>query len=423
MSAAPDVSSHPVLAAAAAVSAAVSSVGEVDPVFMTVEDKAVALLELSRGIDRLEELRMRVLAASGDVADRDGARDAAAWLAHRGRRDRGECRRRLRLARALADHPQVSAGLRSGVVNLAQAEVVTAAVEALPDRVDADVRAAAEDRLVDEAARFGPRQLRVLGRRVLEVVAPEVAEDHEGRLLADEETRARRGTFLRRRRVGPGISELVFRGPDHVCDRLMTYLEALTNPRRPDRQPDQPDQPADHQQQPPDRRPYDQRMGAAFAAFLEAVDPARLPLHGGDATTVIVTVTLAELGQVLGVAHTGDEPLSAGEARRLACTAGIIPVVLGGAGVVLDAGRTRRLYSPTQRRALAVTQPTCRAEGCDIPAAWCEAHHAGDPWAAGGRTDLTDAALLCSHHHHRAHDHRYRTQRHADGRLTFHRRT
>ena len=34
---------------------------------------------------------------------------------------------------------------------------------------------------------------------------------------------------------------------------------------------------------------------------------------------------------------------------------------------------------------------TCRAEGCDIPGTWAEAHH-WNPWAAGGRTDLAAVA-------------------------------
>ena len=38
------------------------------------------------------------------------------------------------------------------------------------------------------------------------------------------------------------------------------------------------------------------------ASFLEAIDPARLPLHGGDATTVVVTIPLASLRAELGAA-------------------------------------------------------------------------------------------------------------------------
>jgi hypothetical protein len=86
----------------------------------------------------------------------------------------------------------------------------------------------------------------------------------------------------------------------------------------------------------------------------------------------------------------------------MACTAALIPTILGGASQVLDMGRTRRLYGRTSGKALALRYPTCATDGCDIPAAWCEAHHAGNPWAKGGPTDLEDGMLLCAHHHHRA---------------------
>ena len=115
--------------------------------------------------------------------------------------------------------------------------------------------------------------------------------------------------------------------------------------------------------------------------------------------------------------------ISASEARRLACTAGILPAVLDGNSEVLDLGRTRRLFTPAQRKALAITQPSCRAEGCTVPSTWCEAHHAGDPWCRGARTDLADGMLLCSWHHHRIHDDRYLVKNTPDGGVRFHRRT
>ena len=397
---------HPVVAAAAAVEVALKDVADVDPTFMPTAEKKAALLALDRASGRLAELR--VMAAADDVADAEGARDVAAWLAHHGRRDRAEARHDVRLARALEGRRQVVArALREGEVNRCQAEVIVAALEALPDDVDPEILAQAEERLVAEAARFGPRQLRILGRRILDVLAPEVAEEHERRALEREEARAAAVTALTSRRRGDGTTDLRIRVADSVADRLFTYLEAYTSPR----------------QTPGDRRPYEQKLGHAFAAFLESVDPERMPLHGGDATTLIVTIDYDRLRDGLGVALVGDTPITAGQARRLACTATILPAVLGSDSEVLDLGRTRRLFSPAQRKALAIRDRTCRAEGCDIPAAWCEAHHATQPWARGGRTDLDDGLLLCSWHHHRAHDHRYRVGRASDRRLAFHRRT
>ena len=201
-----DVSSdlHPVLAAVAVVDGALRDVAHVDPMFMSVEEKAQALLALSATLDRLDELRMRVLVAADDVAAQDGARDAAAWLAHHGRRDAGDCRRSLRLARSLAERETTAAALRQGEINVPQAEVVVRAVDDLPAEIDDAVRSAAEDRLVDEAGRFGPRALRVLGRRVVDVVAPEVSDELERRLLEREEAMAVRRTHLSTRATATG---------------------------------------------------------------------------------------------------------------------------------------------------------------------------------------------------------------------------
>jgi hypothetical protein len=378
---------------------------------MSVEEKGAALLGLSSILDRVEEVRLRVLASADDVAAQEGARDAAAWLAHHGRRDPGECRRQLRLARALVERAPTAGALRDGGVNLAQAEVVVRALDALPEEIDTAVRTAAEGRLLEEAARFGPRALRVMGRRILDVVAPEVSEGLEARLLEQEEAWTARRTSITTRRNGDGTTDLRIRVPDLICDRFLTYLNAFTAPRRSGTGPTD------------DRRPHERRLGEAFGSFLKAIDPTPLPLHGGDATTLLVTVDLGVLRGGPGTALVGDTSISAGQARRLACTASIIPVVLDGASQVLDLGRRRRLFSRTQRKALSIRQPTCGADICDIPAAWCEAHHAGDPWSHGGRTDLVDGVLLCSFHHHRAHDHRYRTDRLPDGGVRFHRRT
>ncbi|WP_435743065.1 HNH endonuclease signature motif containing protein [Nocardioides sp. SYSU DS0663] len=105
----------------------------------------------------------------------------------------------------------------------------------------------------------------------------------------------------------------------------------------------------------------------------------------------------------------------------MACEAGLIPAVLGGASEVLDLGRTSRLFVRPQRTALNLRQPTCTARGCDWPAYLCHAHH-DTAWSHGGLTNLADARNLCPHHHARIHDPTYETTRHPDGTVTFHRR-
>lgn len=114
--------------------------------------------------------------------------------------------------------------------------------------------------------------------------------------------------------------------------------------------------------------------------------------------------------------------MTAGQARRLACEATIIPAVLGTSSQPLDLGRTARLYSKAQRIALGLRDGGCTAKGCETSASGCHAHH-DDPWSRLGLTDLTNGRLLCPRHHRLAHDSRYAMTVHADNKVTFARRT
>ena len=418
--------SHPILAVVSDVRALLKGVAGANPTFMSTDEKSVALTELVRAEGQLAELRLRVLADAGDLAQETGAKDAAGWLAHQTRTRFTDARADLALATALdRDRPVLATGMRDGIVTVAQAQVIRRALEALPARVDPSTVDLAESKLVAYAEEFGPKELGRLGRRILDVVAPEIAEAAEADRLADLEAHAADKTRMTMRRQGDGTTRISAVVSDAAATRFATYLEAFANPRTNNQETCEGADPVS-------RLPYPKRLGEAFSQFLEAIDPTRLPVHGGDATTVIVTIPLASLqadlaaadllgaGLVPGDDLTGDR-ITAAQARRLACTAKILPAVLGGDSLPLDLGRARRLFSPAQRKALLIRDQRCRAEGCDIPGTWCDAHHQ-DPWHTGGPTDLANAVLLCSHHHHRVHDTGYRTDRLPNGDLRFHRR-
>lgn len=395
---------HPVLACADAVEGALEDAAGTDPVFMRTPDKAEALVRLTHLVDRLETLRLRVIAASDDVADQDGAPNVASWLAPRTRGDHRPAHRAESLADALDRRwTLLGTATATGHVTLAQAEVIARALDNLGAEVPPDLRRRAEAHLVDQADRFTPRQLRVLGERVLEVICPDTYDDQERAKLLAAERRASAATRLSMALRGDGSVDIRARIPESAAARLKTHLEAFTAPR---------------QQQAGTRVPHQRRMGQAFCDLLERIDPDTLPDHGGAATRVVVTIPLGDLLHGLGV----GTPITADQARRLACTAGLLPAVLGGDSEVLDLGRSKRLFSPAQRQALALRHRECHAHGCTVPATWCEAHHR-DPWATGGRTDLAKAELLCSYHHHRIHDPDFHHHRRPDGSVRFHRRT
>ena len=290
---------HPILACADRVHAAVDErVGGGPGADDDRAQKAEALLELSRGADRLHGLLLRVLAEADDVAQDAGARSPAAWLAHRTRSSHGTAVGAGRVADALEHRwHRVRAGLLAGTVNLEQARVLTRALDDLPADLDPDVGAGPRPTSSSRPPTFDPRRLRILGRKVLEVVAPDVAEDHERRALEDEERRARRTTRLTFRRRGDGTTEIHARVADAVAGRLRTYLEAFANPRR--------DRPAARGPDPsPTRRqrrvPHEVRLGRAFCALLEALPAKVLPRQGGSATTLVVTIPLDQLRRAGG---------------------------------------------------------------------------------------------------------------------------
>jgi hypothetical protein len=109
-----------------------------------------------------------------------------------------------------------------------------------------------------------------------------------------------------------------------------------------------------------------------------------------------------------GVCELADgTPIPVETARRLACDAGVLPIVLGGDGVPIDVGRRRRLATRAQRAALRAMHRTCAFDGCDVPHSRCQPHHLHE-WDAGGRTDLANLLPLCHRHHHLVHEGRWR---------------
>jgi hypothetical protein len=64
----------------------------------------------------------------------------------------------------------------------------------------------------------------------------------------------------------------------------------------------------------------------------------------------------------------------------------------------LAMGRTIRLATTAQRRAMAIRDRGCVIPGCTVKADACQTHHVTE-WAQGGNTDIDDMALLCWAHH------------------------
>jgi hypothetical protein len=85
---------------------------------------------------------------------------------------------------------------------------------------------------------------------------------------------------------------------------------------------------------------------------------------------------------------------------------------------VLDLGRSRRLVSTKQFRALLLRDGGCAAPGCRRRR-HLHAHHVWH-WIDGGPTDLANLILLCGAHHRAVHEGVFRIVAHGDETFTFH---
>lgn len=403
---------HPLFEAVASVRQVLASVRAVQPLFLDPGSKTALVGELAAARAALAELELRVIAACGDAAASVGARDVGSWLAATVPLDPRAARATARLATGIESWPQLAEALAQGRVSREQADVIVAALAQVASMLTIEQRTTAEALMITEAARLDPVRLRILGRRLAALVGMEDGEAAEAVALAAHEAAAQKRSRLTIRARGDGMTTIHALVPDAVGHRLRICLEAYAQPRKMACA-------ADGRQ-----LPHAASMAHALRDLLEGLDPATLPHHGGDATTVMVTMTLDQLRAELAVAGLGldGETITAAQARRLACQASIIPVVLGGPSEILDLGRAHRLHTPIMRKALRLRDKTCRAEGCQVPATWCQAHHL-TPWAHGGTTTVADGILLCTHHHQRAHDPGYHHTRLPNGDIRYHRRT
>ena len=379
-------------------------------------DYATAVREADRAISRLQAVKLSLVAAAdrAQVAAASGMSGTGAWLSRQTRTTGAAAAGQVALAGALESLPATGAALRAGVVSPEHAVVIAAATRQLPSTLDPDQRAVVEAGLVEQAKTLDPAALRKKARRALDLVASrEEADRHHDHVLREEEARARDKTRLTLHDNRDGTVTGHFTVPTLAGAILKKVIGQLVSPRRGRLG-------ATHDQAGPagDRLDWAQRQGQAFVELIEHLPTDRL--HGKTAATIVVTLDHTQLTADLAAAglDTGDQ-LSASEARRLACGAGILPAILNGGSLPLDLGRTQRFFTEAQRVALTTRHSTCLADGCDRPYAWTDLHHR-EPWSTGGRTDLTKAEPLCGFHHHRIHDPAYLHRRHPDGTITFH---
>jgi hypothetical protein len=151
--------------------------------------------------------------------------------------------------------------------------------------------------------------------------------------------------------------------------------------------------------------PNDHRQAQALIALVNGASDMASDVP--SRAEIVVHVDLETLKSGLHAGGTCRTALGADlpveTVRRLACEAEILPVVLDGRSVPIDVGRSKRLATIHQRRALEAIHPTCAIPDCEVIFDHCNVHHI-EYWENGGATDLNNMIPLCSRHHHAAHE-------------------
>ena len=368
-------------------------------------DLVQALEDIAALRAQLTELELRILSTPqvDDLATSRGATSTAVWWARRTRQVLPEGRARGRLAAELGTHELTRSAMARGEVAEDQAKVIVAAVDALPDDLEAGLAERAEKELVHHAGEFDAKDLRRIGRTILDVVAPEIAEEHLRAQLEAEERAAAQDHRFTMSRDGHGRCHGRFTLPEVEGAMLERALMALASPahRR-----------SEGLDPVPGPAATPKRLGEAFAEYVSHVPTDELPMSGGVAATVVVTMNEDDLTGASDTPAWLDtgERITAGQARRLACEAGLVPAVLDKSSEILDLGRQARFHSRAQRLAIGLRDRCCTVEDCDRPPAMCQVHH-DLPWQRGGRTSVENGRLLCGRHHTLIHDAHFRTEK------------
>jgi hypothetical protein len=366
--------------------------------------------ELIRCLDSLHELeqvlavvKLRVIREieGRDLPAAQHASSTAVWLREHLQISIHAAKRLTELARYLDHHPVLETAVARGEVNVEQAQVIAATITDLPAHLGPYLTGEAEAAMIVHASKCEPVALRRVGTRILDHVAPELADAADAAALDRQDKRARDTRSLHLSRNGDGRVRLTGWLDEEAAAIVNAALDPLCAPG--------------HDPGGESRTPAQRRADALVEVCELAMRTDHLPTSGGERPHLVVTLPFDVLRQQLGVATLDSgERLSPKQARRLACDAALIPAVLGGDGQVLDLGRTRRLITGSLRRALEARDRGCAFPGCDRPAKWCHGHHIIS-WIDGGRTSLDNAVLLCGHHHRIIHKGHWQVRMATDG--------
>jgi hypothetical protein len=342
-----------------------------------------------------------------------------ASLARHARTGLAVAARQVEQAQALAELPAVAVAVRTGALPGEHLEAIGRTLAGASDEVAEALRSDAGQEAALRLARAHPAPgfRRALARWVAERDPDRVEDEYQAQRRA-------RYLHLTPRPDGTRISGLV----DPVAgERLRRALEATGEVPSDERTPEQAradalDALATTVLSLPSTgsgaavRPHvsflmrEETFGALRAR--RAAPPPPTAPSGVVGSTLVGDGSGAPAGGPVPAATLEDgTPVAMSELARVLCDCELTRIVVDAADEPVNLGRTARLYTGVQRRAVVARDRSCRWGDCDRAARWGEIHHIAWWDRDAGRTDLANGVLLCSFHHHEVHRHDVRIER------------
>jgi len=103
-------------------------------------------------------------------------------------------------------------------------------------------------------------------------------------------------------------------------------------------------------------------------------------------------------------------------ALKAMLTGSVRRVMVDAHNVVINMGRTQRLFTGKARHAAQLLVIHCGFRGCDVPAEFCDVDHI-EPRVDGGETNQANSMPLCGPHDRRKHSKQLRGRRDRHGRI------
>ena len=351
-------------------------------------EHAAVVAEVDRAIRRLEALKLKLVAAAdkAGTAKDAGFTDTDAWVAKTTTVSRSDAAREVALATELDVGPRRhrrSARRRPGLARARGGDRATPPGNCLTGSALSSARSSKRTwwrRPAGSAPTSSAGS--PAGRSRPSNPTRRVVDAHENELVRSEEQAAQDKCSLTLHDNGDGTTTGHFTVPALAAAILGKVIDAMTAPRR--------------MREPGTSRTRTGRSTGGTAAGSRSPSSSSTSppttCTPRRAATVVVTIDHTVLAGALKAAHLDtDQTLSAGEARRLACNAGILPAVLGTKSVALDLGHDSPavLRVPTSRRKDSNTPPAPPpAANAPTPGASSTTDNPG-PTAAS--TDLANA--------------------------------